>query len=410
MSVSASQRHCMVVHNYYPIGEPRVERQAQALVACGYEVDVVCLRNQGEAATEAAGGITIYRLPLARRRGSGRARQLLEYLTFFVLVLFKLPLLQRSRRYQTIQTHNLPDFLVFASLGARLQGTKLLLDIHDLMPEFYASSFGGRMNSWPIRLLTWQERLACRFVHHVITVTPQWQQTLIDRGVPRAKTSVVMNVADNRIFHPLPAPAKENNDFHLIYHGTLARRYGVDLPIRALALLRDELPYLHLTIHGRGDYLPELIALAEVLGVQSKVRFSTEYMPITELPHFIRHADVGIVPNRRDIFTDGILPTKLMEYVALGIPAIAARTPAIENYFDETMVSFFQPDDAAELANRIRALSADRDALIQLGHNANRFNHQYNWQVAAAGYVSLIEQLWNGAAHLGEKRPAMKKV
>ena len=408
--MSSLRRHCMVVHNYYPIGEPRVEREAQALVACGYEVDVVCLRNQGEAAQEVSAGVTIYRLPLARRRGRGRVWQLLEYLAFFLVVLVRLPFLQHSRRYQTVQIHNLPDFLVFAAAGAQWQGAKLILDIHDLMPEFYASSFRGRMDSWPIRLLIWQEQLACRFVDRVITVTSQWQETLIERGVPREKTSVVMNVADNRIFHALPAVTPNNNAFHLIYHGTLAHRYGVDLLIRALAIIQHELPDTHLTIHGRGDFLSELTQLAQTLGIQERVQFSTHYMPMTELPHLIRRADVGIVPNRRDIFTDGILPTKLMEYVALGVPTIAARTPAIENYFDETMVCFFRPDDANELAACIRKLYADREALAQLSRNADKFNHQYNWQVAAARYVALIEQLGNRSANSRENSPAFEDI
>jgi len=44
-----NKTHCMVVHAHYPLGESRVERQAQALIRAGYQVDVICLRQAGEA-------------------------------------------------------------------------------------------------------------------------------------------------------------------------------------------------------------------------------------------------------------------------------------------------------------------------------------------------------------------------
>ena len=43
------KRHCMIVHAYYPVGETRVQREALALIDAGYAVDVICLREQGEA-------------------------------------------------------------------------------------------------------------------------------------------------------------------------------------------------------------------------------------------------------------------------------------------------------------------------------------------------------------------------
>jgi glycosyltransferase involved in cell wall biosynthesis len=107
----------------------------------------------------------------------------------------------------------------------------------------------------------------------------------------------------------------------------------------------------------------------------------------------IKKADVGLVPYRRDLFTDGILPTKLMEYVALGVPVIAARTPVIETYFDETMVQFFTPGEPEDLARCILALHADRQRLTALAQNADRFNQRYNWKAVSAAYVALVERL-----------------
>ncbi|HEX6034262.1 MAG TPA: glycosyltransferase family 4 protein [Anaerolineales bacterium] len=386
----------MVVHSHYPIGEPRVERQAKALIQRGYHVDVICLRNEHEKPFEQVDGVEIFRLPVKRHRGVGPAVQMIEYLVFFILAFFRLSLLYLQRRYDSVQIHNLPDFLVFAALIPKLGGARILLDLHDLMPEFFASSFKTGMKSGAVRLLLIQEKLSCRFADHVITVTELWRKSLIQRGVAAEKVSVVMNVADDAIFRRTmlaDSEKKPAGSFNLIYHGTLAHRYGIDLLIEALAMLRSQIPGIHLVIHGRGEFIEELRRQAKELNVESLITFSTQYLPMTDVPRLIQEADLGIVPYRRDIFTDGILPTKLMEYVALGVPVLAADTPIIRQYFSETMVQYFQPGDSNDLARNILWLYQHRDRLAMLAQNADQFNQQYSWNRIADSYAETLNRL-----------------
>jgi len=385
----------MIVHAYYPIGETRVEREARALVDRGYEVDVICLQGRNDSKVEAQDGITIYRLPVRRDRTSGAALQLGEYLTFFAWAFAQVTVLHRRRHYRVVQAHNLPDFLVFAALVPKLTGARLILDLHDLMPEFYAARFNRDMTSWPVRLVRWQEQLACCFADHVITVTKLWCETLIQRGVPPDKVSVVMNVADSRIFCRMPPPLAPTPDehFHLIYHGNITDRYGMDLAIRAVDLVRAQIPQIHLTIHGKGSHLETLQKLVKELRLEDQVEFSLRALHTCELPELIRQAHVGLVPYRSNVFTDGILPTKLMEYVALGVPVIAARTPAIAAYFDDTMVEFFEPGNVDDLKRCILTLYSDRTRRAQLVQNADKFNQDYSWSSISAEYAQLVERL-----------------
>jgi glycosyltransferase involved in cell wall biosynthesis len=403
---SRAPRHCMVVHAYYPLGETRVEREARILVKHGYLVDVICLRADGESPLESSDGITIHRLPVQRHKGHGAGVQLLEYLAFFCLAMVKLTALHVRAPYRVVQTHNLPDFLVFAALFVRLIGARVILDIHDLMPEFYAARFQVGLDSWPVRIVRWQERLSCRFADHVITVSEHWRQTLIGRGVPPDKCSVVMNVADESIFHP---PAVQRPLLHdpaslrLIYHGTLTERYGLDLAIRAVDLVREDIPGVHLTILGNGDFVDELERLIDELDLRQHVELINELRPAEELPELIDAADLGIVPYRNDPFTDGLLPTKLMEYAALGMPAVASRTTAIESTFGDTMVELFEPGDVGDLAQRLLSLYRCPERLARLWNGSYRFTERYNWPKIGAAYVDLVGQLGanrrGGSAH-----------
>jgi glycosyltransferase involved in cell wall biosynthesis len=264
------------------------------------------------------------------------------------------------------------------------------------MPEFFAGRFGQGPARHLLRVVRLQERLSCRFADHVITVSEHWRRTLIDRGVPPARCSVVMNVADERVFTP-PAVSRPNEGTHLIYHGTVTRRYGLDLAIRAVAIVRDEIPGIRLTIIGRGDDMEALGRLRRELGVEDLVELRDELVLAEDLPPLLAEADIGLAPYRDDVFTDGLLPTKLMEYAVMGMPCIAARTTAIEGTFRDTFVSFFTPGDAEDLARRIRELHADAEFRASLARGTATFTARANWAEVGARYVALVEGLAAGS-------------
>jgi glycosyltransferase involved in cell wall biosynthesis len=170
-------------------------------------------------------------------------------------------------------------------------------------------------------------------------------------------------------------------------------RHGLDLALEAINLVRQSAPEVHLTLHGGGPYRKTLVSLVDEFGLQENVQFSNRLVPTVELPKLIREADLAIVPYRNGVFTGEILPTKLMEYAALGIPSIAARTPAIATYFDETMIEFFTPGSVDDLAGCILKLYADRTLLTKLAEGAEKFNRRYNWARVSAEYVALVDRL-----------------
>jgi glycosyltransferase involved in cell wall biosynthesis len=386
----------MIVHAYYPIGETRVEREALALHARGYSVDVICLRHGSELPCEVVDGITVYRLPVSRGTSRTLLTQVAEYLHFFWLVFFKLLQLYPRKRYATIQTHNLPDFLIFSALIPKLAGARLILDIHDIMPEFMAVRTGKGMNSLPVRLTILQEQLSCRFADFVITVTELWKERLIQRGVRPGKVGVVMNLADERFFHPVPPeqrPPRASDRFTLIYHGTFKQHYGLDVLIKAVAIARQQAPDLLVILQGFGEYSPQMKAMVEEMGLEENVRINDFFLSTAELPGLIYQADLGVIPNYEDVFTGELLPTKLLEYVALGVPAIAARTRAISAYFDDRMIRFFTPGDEHSLAEAIVDAYRHREKLPEQARELERFTSRYNWTTTASQYVEMVDRL-----------------
>ena len=109
-------------------------------------------------------------------------------------------------------------------------------------------------------------------------------------------------------------------------------------------------------------------------------------------------ASAGIVPIVDNPFTRYMLPVKLLEYVALGLPVISSETSTIRAYFDETMVAFVHPGDAADLAAKIVALRRDPELRDSLVRSADMFLEHYSWDRESERYCNLIESL--AASHL----------
>jgi glycosyltransferase involved in cell wall biosynthesis len=376
--------------------DPRVRREAEALVAEGHRVVFMARRQPGESRHETVAGVELLRRTALSNKPDSFAAYLLDYLLFFVQLAAHLS--AHPLRYRLVHINNMPDFLVFAAWLPRLLGRPVIHDIHDTMPELYMEKFGVGERHWAIRLLRRQERAAGRFASAVLTVEERLKEVLARRGIPEEKISVLINLPDERVFAPRPRPIKPPGaPFVLVYHGTLARRLGLDVAIGAVARLRQRIPSLEFRIVGAGEERPALLQLCERLGLQDVVRFSDGYVPVEAIPDLLADADLGIVPLRRCPATDMMLPTKLLEYVQMGIPCIVPETGTIARYFDDTSVRFFAAEDPESLADAIADLHdhpGKRESLARAA-TAN-FGSKYRWAEHKKVYVALAERLMRG--------------
>jgi len=383
---------CMLAYTHS--ADPRIRREAEALLSRGDTVDFICLRGPGEKKHEIVNGVNLYRLSIKRYRGSSILSYIFSYLSFFILAFFKLNSLYFKKRYDVIQIHTLPDFLVFVALIPKLFGAKVILDLHDLMPELYAVKFEVSKKHLMIRIIKWAEKLSTRYADHVITVTDLWKEKLTKRAITSSKCTVLMNVADGKIFNRDERVQHHNKDgFKLIYHGTLTKRYGVDVAVKAIDIVKKKIPNIRFDIIGTGEQLEELLDLIERLKAEKYIYISKPIILREQLAKRIAQADVGVVPNRADGFADEVLNTKFLEYVAMGIPAIVARTKGIKAYFSESMASFFQPQNEKDLAKCILELYHNPAKRKKLALNANKLNKKYNWNQQKEVYYNLIDNL-----------------
>jgi glycosyltransferase involved in cell wall biosynthesis len=385
------KKACMIVYSFYP-DDPRVRREAEALMDAGWKVDIICLRGDEESAVQSYQHAQVYRLSCVKRRGASLSTYLAQYSKFFLLATARLVRLHMRRRYDLVQVHNMPDFLVFTALVPKMLGTHVILDIHDLVPELYAAKFVDREDHPFVRLMRWTERRSTRFAHHVITVGETFRRRLEGRSVPSERLTVVMNSADTRLFHPMKPRVPSNGDFRLVYHGGVFERYGLDVAVRAVARLKGQIPGLQFEIYGGGDALESVTQLVADLGVQDIVHLSGA-IPLEKVPDRIAGADMGVIPYRSNLFTELLYPTKAFEYIAMGIPFVMSRTSAMRELFGDIPDLFVAPDDVEGLAAHILALyhsPARRQRLLLAESEAYK---PFAWDEQRRKYVTLVDRI-----------------
>ena len=390
--MNARGRVAIVVHAIIP-GDPRVRRQGDALIGAGYEVDIICLRQAGEAAEDREGPLRIVRLPI-NRSFVGFAGHIAEYIAFAAMVTWRLAREHKRRRYDLVQVATVPDFLSFAALPEKLGGVPLLLDLHEDMPEFFRDRFAAPLLR-PLRpLVAAVTRASAAVADELITGHEPLRQLSIARGVSPERIAVVMNSADGRLFDPARHERRgfmEDGELRLIHHSNLQRIYGLDVAIEGLSQLRPGLPW-RLDVYGDGPWRPQVEAAIARTGTGDRVHLHGR-VAMDELPGLVAAADIGLVPSLPEPYLGYSLSTKLLEYAAMGVPTIASDLATFRHHFTDAALSFVLGGDPDALARAVERMADDPDGTVALGLEFRRQAAAYDWEVQKDRYLDVVERL-----------------
>ncbi|MGI9641435.1 MAG: glycosyltransferase family 4 protein [Acidimicrobiia bacterium] len=392
-------RTATVAFTHYA-SDGRVRRMAEALAERGDNVTAITLRDQGEPKSYHLAGVKVRTINLKQHRGSNQLLYVTQYLAFMFITSWILLVAHVKRRFDVVHINNMPNFMVFAAVPIKILGAKVILDIHDPMPELFESKFGAGKGQAAVRFIGWVEQVSIRFADRVISVHQIQLDTFTSRGADPERFTIVQNVADPKYF-PVGRALETERDpdaVRLVYHGTMAPRLGLDILLRAVDACRHVVPGLHLLLIGDGDDTPRLLALIEELEIDDIVTFEPGFVPVEDLlPHLVA-SDIGVVPANVNPFTRNMLPVKLLEYVTLGIPSISTDLPSIRYYFEPTEVTLVEPGSVELLASAIEALALDPELREKQAREALQFTQRHSWEGERDRYLDLMDSLAAGRA------------
>jgi glycosyltransferase involved in cell wall biosynthesis len=388
----------VLLFSYYP-ADPRPRRAAEALAREGVTVDLICLRaSEKEPARETINGVRIFRVQQKRYRGD-KKRYVNQYAAFILRSFTHLTLRSLTRRYDFVHVHNMPDALVFSALVPKALGAKIILDLHDPMPELMQAIFKLPEESLSVRLLKRLEKWSIGFADVVLTVNLACKKIYSSRSCAPEKINVVLNSPDDDIFRFQPPRSKSSNGrdplqpFVILYHGSLVRRNGFDLAVDALEIVRKRIPTVRLMVCGeRTPFFDEVMKSARKRGLQDIVQY-VGARNLNQIVEAIESCDLGIIPNHRNIFTEINTPTRIFEYLALGKPVIAPQAKGIQDYFGDEEIVFFKLGDASDLAQKIEFAFFHPHDVEQIVKRGQEIYLAHTWSQEKLNLLNPISEL-----------------
>lgn len=383
----------MPVYSFYEY-DNRVMRYAETLSKLGNEVEIFSLRPGNLPKEEYLDNIKVHRLQLRQFKERTSLGYMIRLLSFFLRSFYYVTKANMKKKFDLLHVHSIPDFEVFSTACAKFNGSKVILDIHDLVPELYLSKFNKSKKNLIYKALLFLEKKSCQYADHIIVPNHLWYEKLVSRSAPKEKCSVIMNFPDESIFFPRRKERKDDR-FIMLYPGTLSYHQGLDIAIKAFVEVIKRYPFAEFHIYGEGTEKNYIKNLVKEYRAEDKIIIK-DLVSIKEIPKIIAEADIGIVPKRDDEFAGEAFSTKILEFMSMGIPVVVAATKIDRYYFDESVVKFFKPGDIEDLKKAIIELIENKDQRRMLSENALKFVNKYRWNVNKKLYLEIIKNLIMG--------------
>lgn len=223
-------------------------------------------------------------------------------------------------------------------------------------------------------------------------VSESTKEDLIQKGIPERNIHVIYNGIDHRLYKP-DYTVKSRLPL-ICYLGRLKKYKGVDILLKAMLLIKEEVRGVKLVIVGEGDYRPALMRMVYRMGLRDCVEF-TGYVSVQEKVRFLQRAQLVVNPSPREGW--GLT---CVEANACGTPLVASDAPGLRDSCRDGETGFLFPfGDVHQLAQKAIRILKDETLRWKLSKNAARWSRKFDWDLSATQMLSLLQK-YGDRAHI----------
>lgn len=344
---------------------------------------------------EVIDGITVVRVWTFITANEGFFKRTLDYVSFAVSATIAAVGLKRP----DIVVGTSPQF--FAAMAAwavgLLKRRPWVFELRDIWPESIRA-VGAIREGALLRMLEGIEMFLYHRARVIIAVTQAFKQTLVARGIPEDKIHVVTNGVDLSRFSPRQKPAALlgrlglSDCFVAGYVGTHGLAHGLETLLEAAHLLQN-LPgarHIRILLIGDGARKAALVERAQLMGLTNVIFIDS--VAKHDVPDYWALLDAAIIHLKRDPLFRTVIPSKLFECMAMGLPVLhGVDGESAEIVLEKQVGVTFEPENAADLANRLVTLSDEPETLAKHRDNALRAAPAYDRRLQAAQMLAYLE-------------------
>lgn len=369
----------MVLERDFP-SDIRVENEISAIRELGIEVHLACYTMTNKPSYEESNGLIIHRKPISKLvyKSSIGALRVPLYFNFWVRFIDDLCI---KTNYSAIHVHDLALAKPMHKI-AKKHNLVSILDLHENWPfhlmeaahtKKFIAKFFHNDNEW-IKY----EKSYTPLYDQVITVVEEMEDRMKKIGVKN--TSVYQNVPDISQFDLNVDSGKPlNYPLELIYVGGVNENRGIQIPLKAISLLKNNKDKIRFKIIGDGDYLPTLKKIAKELKIEDQVKFFG-WIKQNDAYEEIRKSDICLIPHLRSVQTDCSSPNKMYQYFLMKKPVMSSDCNSIKRVVNENKSGVIYKDSSPQdFANALEKLLGHPDQLRTMGENGhNAVLSKYN--------------------------------
>lgn len=374
----------------------RVRREAATLRDAGFGVSVICTAAPGEPLYREEDGIHVYRFQLPRY-SEGFLSHLGEYAVSIPSMTALAAWVYARHGFDVIHAANPPDLMWMVAAPYKARGVRFVFDHHDLVPELFEYRFKGSMARL-LPLVRATEQASFRLADHVISTNETYRRVAIERG-GRApdEVTVVRNGPRLSDFPPTePDPRVRDLGRTVVgYLGYMNPQDGVDLLLEAARIIRLERGRedVAFVLVGGGDSFDDIRSLRDEMGLTEAIHM-TGRIPWDGVLSTLAATDLCVQPDPPVGLNDHSTMNKLMEYMALGKPAVAFP-------LTETRVSggdaavYARGSTVEDLVEAILSLVDDPERRAEMGRaGRKRVEEKLSWQHQSRALLEVYRQLF----------------
>jgi glycosyltransferase involved in cell wall biosynthesis len=244
------------------------------------------------------------------------------------------------------------------------------------------------------------ERWALGQADAVLAVSAPLRDHVLDLGIDPAKVHVIPNGVNTDLFHPAPPDAALRARLGLGegpvlgFVGGLRPWHGIESLPEILSRVSARHPGARLVVAGDGPLREGLTRGLIERGLREQAVF-TGALPHDEVPAVIRQFDVALAPYPALEHAFYFSPLKLFEYMACGVPVVAANCGQIADVIRDGETGLLHaPGDLAALAAACDRLLGSAKLRFTLGQSAAaHIRAGYTWTHNARRVTELAESL-----------------
>jgi glycosyltransferase involved in cell wall biosynthesis len=372
--------------------DARVLREAKAAAEAGFLVHFFTLTEDNPQNIEDFNNIIIFRSSSRQYKGHNKPAFVWSYIKFFFFCFVRVGWGFLLKRYRVIHVNNMPNFLVFACIIPKIFGAKIILDVHDLMPELFAAKFDLPLDHSLIRLLYLEERCSANFAKEVISTNRLHTERFVKNKIDGKTFPVILNAADEKIFAPVLERKFDDEIMTIVATGTINARYGYDVLLEAIARLNRDKMRVKLRILGDGEYRDQVVSMIENLRIANSIEMSNGFLPIQALAQQLNDCHIGMIPWHNDISSNFQMPNKIHEYFIKRLCVVGSDVNILREYFSDTIV-FFRAGDSNDLYEKLIFLINNRSVMEAYAKKGFEFYEHSTWNHYKEQYVGLLRYL-----------------